>query len=92
MSEDYDMYWEDREATKKIDGKFANRIYVQPVGDGMVRINLGEVLDDEPSYHTAVVVTAERAVDFAKLLQRVAEEIVELGDIASKARNDINVE
>lgn len=68
--------WEDREASKKIDGKFANRVYVQPLGNGMVRVNFGEVLDEYPSYHTAVVMTASDALRFAGLIHSVSDSVM----------------
>ncbi len=70
-------FWQEIEAAKKINGLFANRIYVQPLGDGMVRINLGEVLDEETSYHSAVVVTALQAKQFAQVIFNVASAILE---------------
>ena len=70
-------YWEDREAAKKINGIYANRIFVQPLGDGMVRINLGEVIDEDRSYHTAAVVTAHQAVAFAQIIYSIATSVIE---------------
>ena len=64
--------WEDREAAKKITGQFANRIFVQPLKNGLVRINFGEVLDEEASYHTAIIVTAEQAVEFAQVIYNIS--------------------
>jgi len=66
-------YWEDREAAKKLTGVFANRVYVQPISPGMVRVNFGEVLDEEPTYHTAIVLTAADAMSFAALIYQVAQ-------------------
>jgi len=65
-------YWEEREAAKKVNGLYANHVYVQPLGQGMVRVNFGEVLDEEPRYHTAVVLTPENARDFAILMYQIA--------------------
>jgi hypothetical protein len=67
--------WLDVEASKKNVGQFANRIFVQPLGNGMVRINLGEVLDDDPSYHTAIVVTAEQGMQFASLIHSISNKV-----------------
>jgi hypothetical protein len=64
--------WEDQEAAKKITGQFANRIFVQPLQNGLVRINFGEVLDTEASYHTAIVVTAEQAIGFAQVIYNIS--------------------
>lgn len=73
----YEISWLDLEATKKIHGIFANRIYVQPLGDGMVRLNFGEVLDnDDPTYHTALVMTASQAESFARLIHKVSLAIL----------------
>lgn len=80
-----DDYWEDREASKKLTGRYANRIYVQPLGNGMVRINFGEVLDEEPSYHSAIVVTAEQAIGFAHVIFNVSTELAEAEHQASSA-------
>ena len=85
--------WEDREASKKNDGKFANRIYVQPLGNGMVRVNFGEVLDEFPSYHTAIVMTAANAVEFAGLMQNVGAAVMdvdraELDEVLRQVRED----
>lgn len=70
-------FWYEMEAAKKINGLFANRIYVQPLGEGLVRINFGEVLDADPSYHSAVVVTALQAKQFAQVIFNVATSVVE---------------
>ncbi|HEX4694978.1 hypothetical protein [Sphingomonas sp.] len=67
-----DDSWMDREAAKKLNGLYANRVYVQPLGSGMVRINFGEIIDaDDPSYHSAIVVTAEQATQFGELIYRL---------------------
>lgn len=76
-----DNFWEDREAAKAIAAKFSNRIYVQPIGQGMVRIAFGEILDSSPSYHTVVVVTAAQALDFANVIYNMAD----LADNQAKA-------
>ena len=61
--------WMDQEAVKKLNGLFVNRIYVQHLGDQMMRLNFGEVLDpDDPSYHTALVISAANAKAFAELI------------------------
>lgn len=70
-------FWFENEAAKKLNGLYANRIYVQPLGEGMVRINFGEVLDEDSSYHTAIVVTAQQAKQFAQVIFNVATAVVE---------------
>lgn len=68
---EYDT-WLDTEAAKKLNGQFTNRIFVQHLGDGLIRLNFGDVLDvEEPSYHTAIVLTANNAVQFAELIYRM---------------------
>jgi hypothetical protein len=68
-----DDLWMDQEAAKKLTGIYTNRVFVQPLGDGLVRVNFGEVLDEsEPTYHTALVMTAINAAAFAELIQRLA--------------------
>ena len=63
--------WENREAARRINALFANQVFVQPVGDGMLRINFGQVLtDEEPSYHSAVVISGQNAVAFGELIYR----------------------
>ena len=68
---DWDAQWEEREAAKKNTGLFTNRVFAQPLGDGLVRVNFGEVIDTEPSYHTAIVITAANAVAFGELIYRM---------------------
>jgi hypothetical protein len=84
LDDDYDPYWEDRDASKANKGVFANRIYVQPLGNGMVRINFGEVLDDQPTYHTAIVVTAEQAVGFAQVIYNIGAGVEEAERLAAE--------
>lgn len=68
-------YWEEREAAKRLNALYTHNIYVHPIGGGMVRINFGASLDEEPSYHTALVMTAENARDFACLIYGVAVQL-----------------
>lgn len=68
-----DDYWEETEAAKKLNAIFANQVYVQHLGSSLLRINLGESLDEEPRYHTAIVMTAANAYQFGALLMRMAE-------------------
>jgi hypothetical protein len=80
----YNDDWEHRDAARKISALFANQVYVQPVGDGMLRINFGQVLsDDEPSYHTAVVVSARNAVAAGELLYRYGQSLLPLEPVVS---------
>lgn len=75
--DDVNDYWMEREAAKKINALFANRIYVQPIATGMVRLNFGEMLDEyDPTYHTAIVLTAEEAVSFAVLIHRIGTALL----------------
>lgn len=70
-SEPYDD-WFDREAAKKINGVYANRIFVQPTTDGLLRLNFGEIYDDDPTYHTAIILSAANAESFARLIHGMA--------------------
>jgi len=70
-------FWEHTEAAKKLNALYTNRIYVQPLGEGIVRINFGETMDAEPSYHTAIAATPEQAIEFASLIYRVANTMLE---------------
>ncbi|RYE03221.1 MAG: hypothetical protein EOP61_05520 [Sphingomonadales bacterium] len=66
-------YWEEEEASKAIRGMFTNRLYVQHLGSGLLRLNYAEVLTEhDPQYHTALVMTAENAFAFGQLMQRMA--------------------
>lgn len=70
--EDYTPDWLDTDAAKKNNGIFTNRIFVQHLGEGMLRLNFGEILAaDDPSYHTALVISAANAVTFAELIYRM---------------------
>lgn len=72
MNEEPDL-WLHREAAKKLNALYSNRIFVQPLPEGLVRLNFGEVLDeDEPTYHSCVILTAENALQFADLIRNVA--------------------
>jgi hypothetical protein len=64
--------WEHIEAAKKIDAIFANQVFVQPLGDGLLRLNFGEVLDDQPRYHSAIVISARNGLALADLIDRIA--------------------
>lgn len=73
LFEDVENPWADQEAVKRITGLYTNRIFVQHLGDGMLRLNFGEILDpDDPSYHTALVISAGNAKAFAELIVRQA--------------------
>lgn len=90
MSNDEPMeqdFWEDTFAAKKLNGIYSNRIYAQPLGDGMVRINFGEILDDEPRYHTAIVATAAQVKAFAQLMFNVSQAVLEAEMAAIKESN-----
>jgi hypothetical protein len=68
---DYDN-WLETEAVKKLNGQFTNRLFVQHLGDGLLRLNFGDVQDSsDPSYHTALVITAANAIQFAELIYRM---------------------
>lgn len=69
--------WEHSEAAKKLNALYANRIYVQPLPEGAVRINFGETMDADPSYHTAIVATPHQALDFASVIFRIAQAMIE---------------
>jgi len=81
--------WEDIEEAKKINGTFANRIFVQPLGNGMVRINFGEVLDEFPSYHTAIVVRADQAAGFAQVIYNISTGVIEAEQQAAEAASNL---
>ena len=77
MTENYSADWQDLEAVKKLTGQFVNRIFVQHMGDGMLRLNFGEVLDaDDPTYHTALVISAANAMSFAELIYGMAQQAI----------------
>lgn len=74
--EDTDL-WEHSEAAKKITAQYANRIFSQPLGEGMVRITFGEMTETiDPVYHTSIVVTPELALEFAEVIHRVASTVI----------------
>lgn len=67
--------WLNADAAKKLSGQFSNRLFAQHLGDGLLRLNFGDVMDpDEPTYHTALVITAANAVQFAQLIYRMGME------------------
>lgn len=76
MTDDPQDYWLETEAAKKIQGLFANQVYVQHLGSGLLRVNFGEVLDEDPRFHSAIVLTAENAYAFGALMQRMAQAAV----------------
>lgn len=65
-------YWEEREASKRLTPTYVSNIYVQPAGGGMVRLNFGAAMDLDPTYHTALVMSADNAREFAKLIYQIA--------------------
>lgn len=86
--EEYDenVDWMDREAVKKLTGTYANRIFVQHLGEQMLRLNFGEVLDpDDPTYHTALVLSAANAKLFADLIYRQANAALAAADAETAA-------
>ena len=69
--------WLNSEAVKKLNGQFTNRLFVQHLGDGLIRLNFGDVMDaQEPTYHTAIVLTASNAMQFAELIYRMASAAI----------------
>lgn len=72
-----DDLWEHNEAAKRITAQYANRIFVQPLGEGTVRISFGEMTDSvDPIYHTSIVATPELAMQFAEVMHQVARDLV----------------
>jgi hypothetical protein len=72
-----DDLWEHQEASKKLTALYANRIFAQPLGEGVLRVNFGEMTETiDPSYHSAIVVTPELALEFADVIFRVATELL----------------
>lgn len=94
---DYDT-WLNAEAVKKLNGQFANRLFVQHLGDGLLRLNFGDVMDEsEPAYHTAIVVTAANAISIAELIYRMgldaqAAQAAQLARVAAQAAQDAATE
>jgi hypothetical protein len=72
-----DTYW-DQEAVKKIPAIYTNRVFVQHLGQGMMKVNFGEIVSDptEPSYHASLVMTAANASEFAGLIYQMAQAIL----------------
>ena len=69
--------WEHNDAAKKVPAQYANRIFVQPLGEGMVRISMGEMNETiDPIYHTSIVATPELAMEFAEVIHRVAGQLL----------------
>ena len=69
--------WEHQEASKKIIAQYANRIFAQPLAEGTVRISFGEMPESfDPIYHTAIVVTPELAIEFAQVINQVAQSVL----------------
>ena len=85
--------WEDREASKHLNAIFANRIFVQAVGDGLVRLNFGEITEEEPRYHSALLVSAHSAASFAQLMYQMASAILPpVPDLAAGATEQQSVD
>ena len=68
--------WEHIDAIKKLTAVYVNQLFIQPLGDGNLRLNFGEALDDEPRYHTAIVISAENAKLFSELVYRWAVDTI----------------
>lgn len=74
---DENELWEHNEAAKKVAAQYANRIFVQPLAEGTVRISFGEMTDSiDPIYHTSIVATPEIAIEFAEVIHRVARQML----------------
>ncbi len=72
-----DPYRLTREAAAKAQPMFANRIYALPLGEGLVRFSFGEtLLAEEAAFHTSIVTTPERALEFADIIARVANATI----------------
>jgi hypothetical protein len=63
--------WPHLEEIKKLRASYANQVFVQPMGDGNLRLNFGETLDEESLYHTAVVLSYGNAIELSSLIQRM---------------------
>lgn len=75
--DDSDDLWIHDEAAKKVNALYANRLFAQPLNEGVIRISFGEMSDNiDPKYHSAIVVTPEMAVDFAEVIHRVAQAAI----------------
>ena len=60
------------EKSKALPGMFANRIFVSP--DGMhLRISFGERIGTESIFHSTIVVPNMDAIEFGRLIMRMAE-------------------
>ncbi len=42
----------------------------------MLRLTFGELLDDQPRYHSAITITAQNAAEFAVLIYKFAEAAI----------------
>lgn len=70
--------WDHKDAASKITATFANQAFVQPLGDGLIRISFGETFPDELEvrYHTSVVMSARNALELAQIMYRFSAPIV----------------
>jgi hypothetical protein len=68
--------WEHRDAAKKVSAIYANQVYIQPMAEGLIRVNFGEVMDEDPSYHTAIVLTPANCLLFSDLMARMATAVL----------------
>lgn len=85
QADDDDLYLH-AEAVKKVTALYANRIFAQPMAEGMVRVSFGEMSDTfDPSYHSAIALTPELALEFADVVQRVAARVMKHRDELAEA-------
>lgn len=73
---DHDLY-DAQEKAKALKALFATRVYVEPDGEHL-RVTMGERVGDENIYHTALVIPLESALEFGRLLVKMAEAGVAL--------------
>jgi hypothetical protein len=66
----------DREASKSVAPLYASRVFVQDIGAGLLRVSVGEMLNEEIRYHAAFVVTAGTAMELAAIMARLAYPIL----------------
>lgn len=71
MTDEINEIEEAMDKSKRLHGLYADRIFVHPTGQHL-RISFGEKIDDETTFHTAIVVADNEAVKFATLMLRIA--------------------
>lgn len=72
-SEKFNVLPDDLEKVSRLTSLYANRLFVQTLENGLVRLNFGEIHNaGDPRYHTSVVLTCLDAIEFAQLIYNMS--------------------